>query len=130
MALRIQSPLPAELEELVTRVIGAVIEVHRRLGPGLIEGQYEDALIIELQLAPLRVERQRTVIITYRDRPLRPQRIDLIVEGRVLVEVKSVERLLPVHESQVISYLRATGLRLGLLVNFNEPVARVKRLIL
>jgi GxxExxY protein len=76
------------------------------------------------------VERQRTVTIMYRDQPLRPQRIDVIVEGQILVEAKSVDRLHPVHESQVISYLRATGLRIGLLVNFNEAVARVRRLIL
>lgn len=130
MPLRIRSPLPEELEATVTRMIGAIIEVHRRLGPGLNEGQYEDALMIELEHAALPVERQRAVTILYRGRPLRPQRIDMIVNGNVLVELKSVERLLAVHESQVISYLRATGLRIGLLVNFNEPVVRVKRLIL
>src|SRR5262245_26050355 len=104
MPLRIQSPLPLEVEALVTRIIGAAVEVHRRLGPGLTEGQYEDALIIELGTESVSVERQRTVTITYRGQPLRPQRIDLIVEGQVLVEVKAVERLMSVHQSQIISY--------------------------
>jgi GxxExxY protein len=130
MPLLIHSPLSAELEALVTRIIGAVIEVHRQLGPGLIEGQYEDALMIELEAQRFAVERQRTITIIYRGYPLRPQRIDLVVENQVLVEVKAVERLMSVHQSQVISYLRATGLRIGLLVNFNEPVARIKRVIL
>lgn len=129
MGLRIDSPLPDEIEAIATRVIGCIIEVHRRLGPGLNEGLYEDALIIELEATGLSVERQRTVTIMYRGRSLRPQRIDMVVEQRVLLEVKSVDRLHPVHESQVISYLRAAGLRIGLLVNFNEPVARIKRLI-
>jgi GxxExxY protein len=96
----------------------------------LNEGIDEDALIVELETEGFSVERQRTLTIMYRGQPLRPQRIDLIVAGQVVVEVKAVERLHPVHQSQVVTYLRATGLRIGLLVNFNEPVARIKRVIL
>jgi GxxExxY protein len=130
MPLRVASPLSAEIETIVTQIIGAAIVVHQRLGPGLKEAQYEDALKIELATAGLKFESQRRVIITYRGQSLRPQRIDLIVEEQIVVEVKSVARLHPVHRSQVISYLRTTGLRIGLLFNFNEPIVRIKRVVL
>lgn len=130
MPLHVESPVSESVEKIVTRIIAVAIEVHRRLGPGLGEGQYEDAMTIELKAAGLRFERQRTVVIEYRDQPLRPQRIDLIVEEQVVVEIKAVDRLHPVHKGQVISYLRATDLRIGLLINFNAPVVVVKRVVL
>ena len=129
MTLRISSPLPDHVESLVTKVIGAAIEVHRCLGPGLGEGLYEDAFAIELTVQGFRFERQRAVVLEYRGQPLRPQRIDLIVEQQIVIEIKAVERLHPVHRAQLISYLRATGLRIGLLLNFDEPVICVKRVI-
>jgi GxxExxY protein len=131
MRLRIPSPLPDSLEAVVTQIIGAAIEVHRRLGPGLGEGQYEDAMLIELEFQGLRFDRQRVVIIEYRGKPLRPQRIDLIVEDQVVVELKAVECIVPVHLAQVRSYVRATKLRIGLLINFNAPTLtnNIKRVI-
>lgn len=126
------SPVSEAIEEIVTKTIGAAIRVHRQLGPGLGEGQYEDALAIQLERDGLRFNRQHRVTIHYEGKPLRPQRIDLIVEDQVIVEVKSVERLHPVHRSQVIAYLRATGLRIGLLINFNAPLLKgnIKRVVL
>lgn len=132
MAIRLPSPLSEALEAIVSRIIGVAIEVHTRLGPGLGEGQYEDAMTIELKEAQLRFDRQRTVTIKYRDQPLRPQRIDLVVEDQVIVEIKAVERLSSVHQAQVISYLRATGLHVGLLINFNGTAIQgnFKRVVL
>ena len=121
MTLRIPSPLPDSLETVVTHIIGAAIEVHRRLGPGLGEGQYEDAMLIELEFQGLRFDRQRVVIIEYRGKSLRPQRIDLIVENQVVVELKAVKCIVPLHLAQVRAYVRATKLRIGLLINFNAP---------
>ena len=132
MTLRISSPLPAETESTMTRIIGCAIEVHKRLGPGFSEGLWEDALTIELEFQGLRFERQREVIVRYRDKPLRAQRIDLVVEDRVIVEIKAVEAIHPVHRAQVLSYLRSTGLRAGLLINFNAEVIKgnVRRVVL
>jgi GxxExxY protein len=130
--LRINSPLPAALEEIVTRIIGCAIEVHRQLGPGLAEGVYEDAMTIELEVNGLHFDRQRQVVIRYRGKPLRPQRIDLIVENQVVVELKAVDRLHPAHGAQLLSYVRSVGLHVGLLFNFNgETVAgNMKRFVI
>src|SRR5688572_21576337 len=130
MTLRISSPLPDHVEALVTKVIGAAIEVHRCLGPGLAEGLYGDAFAIELTLQGIAFERQCAVVLEYRGQRLRPQRIDLVVEGLLVIEIKAVDRLHPVHRAQVISYLRATSLQIGLLMNFNAPVLDVKRVVL
>jgi GxxExxY protein len=125
--MRVPTTLPPEVEDIVQRVIGAAIEVHRRLGPGLRERLYEDALKIELQHLGLKFVCQRRVIVEYRGRQLPPQWLDLVVEGCVVVELKAVERLLAVHQSQVLSYLRATGLRIGVLLNFNRETLQIKR---
>ncbi len=131
MTLRIPSPLPESLEAIVTHIIGVAIEVHRRLGPGLGEGQDEDAMRIELEFQRLKFEHQRVVVIEYRGRRLRPHRIDLIVENQVVVELKAVESLVPLHYAQVRAYVRATKLRIGLLINFNAPTLtnNIKRVI-
>ena len=132
MMLKIHSPLPEALEEVITRIIGCAIEVHRELGPGLSEGIYEDAMTIELETRGLRFDRQRQVIIHYRDRPLRPQRIDLIVENQIVVELKAVDRLHPAHGAQLLSYVRSVGLHVGLLFNFNGDTIKgnMKRFVL
>jgi GxxExxY protein len=102
-------------------VIGAAIEVHRLFGPGLLESAYELALERELVLRGLRVGRQIAVPLEYKGLALGDGfRIDLIVEEQLIVEVKAVERLQLLHEAQLLTYLRLTGLRLGLLINFNE----------
>lgn len=119
MPLRIPSPLSNEPEVLIERVIGCGIEVHKALGPGLLEAIYADAMTIELQFHGLSFERERAVPLLYRGVALRPHYVDLIVAGCIVVELKAIERLRPVHGAQVLSYLHATGIRAGLLMNFN-----------
>jgi GxxExxY protein len=107
------------------KVIGACIEVHRQLGPGLLESAYEHCLAFELQQLGLRFERQRPVPVAYKGMLLdHGYRLDLVVEEEVVVEIKATERLLPIHEAQVLTYLRLTGLRTGLLVNFGAETLR------
>lgn len=131
MELQISSPLPESTERVVHDTIGCALEVHRRLGPGLLEGIYADALAIELDFQKLRFQREYEIPIRYRDFPLRSHRVDLVVEGQVLIELKAVERLLPLFRAQVISYLKASGLRIGLLINFNSQFLKdgVRRIV-
>jgi GxxExxY protein len=130
--LRIQSPLPDEVELLVTKTIGCCVAVHKELGPGLLETVYARAVRIELGLAGIQFESERIVPVSYRGVYLCNQRLDLIVQEQIIVELKSVERLNPVHRAQVVSYLRTTGLRIGLLVNFNVSAIQegLRRVIL
>lgn len=118
------SPLSEATEAIVSRCIGCAIEVHRRLGPGYSEGIYQDALGIELELNDLHVATEVPVTVIYRDRPLRTHRLDMVVEGEVVLELKAVERLERIHEAQLISYLHSSGLRVGLLFNFNVEYLR------
>jgi GxxExxY protein len=102
-----------------------MIEVHRHLGPGLLEAVYEECVCDELTSRGLAFERQRVIPLVYKGRALDAgYRIDLIVDGRVLVELKAVDALLPVHAAQIITYLRLSGIPVGLLVNFNVPALR------
>ena len=104
-------------------VIGAAIEVHRQLGPGLLESAYEECLCHELHLKGLDFKRQVDLPILYKGLKLDcGYKIDLIVRNEVLLELKSVEKLLPVHEAQLLTYLKLTGLKVGLLINFNVPI--------
>ena len=106
-------------------LIAACIEVHRHIGPGLLESVYEQCLAHELAIRGLHVERQRVLPVIYKGIVLdHGHRLDLVVEQRFILEVKAVERLLPVHEAQVITYLKLTGLTTALLVNFNVAVLR------
>jgi len=105
---------------LTERIIGAAIEVHRHLGPGLLESVYEDALCYEFELQGIAYARQALVRTRYKDRELSPQRVDLLVENEVILELKSVAKTSDAHVAQVLSYLRATGLHKGLLLNFGE----------
>lgn len=117
---------------LSERVIGAAIEVHRCLGPGLLESAYETCLCREFQLRGIRFERQRYLDVDYKGMVVKHAfRVDLIVEDRLLVELKSLEAIAEVHQVQLLTYLRVTGLRLGLIVNFNTPVPwrGVKRVV-
>jgi GxxExxY protein len=122
----------AELDQLARAVIGAAIEVHRQLGPGLLEGVYEKALCIEFQLRGIKFRQQRGIGITYKGHSVGKGKFDLLVEGRLMIELKSVERLAPIHSAQLISYLRMTKRKLGLLINFNVPLLRdgIKRVVL
>jgi GxxExxY protein len=104
-------------------VIGAAIEVHRQLGPGLLESAYEECLCHELHLKGLDFKRQVDLPILYKGLKLDcGYKIDLIVRNEVLLELKSVEKWLPVHEAQLLTYLKLTGLKVGLLINFNVPI--------
>jgi GxxExxY protein len=107
-------------DTLTERIIGAAIEVQKRTGPGLLELTYEDCLDLELTLSGMSFERQVLMPIVYRSRQiLRAYRTDLIVENLVIVEIKAVEKLLPVHDAQVMTYLRMSGIGTGLIINFN-----------
>jgi GxxExxY protein len=114
---------PEETNRVTEAVIGAAIEVHKTLGPGFMESIYEEALCVELALRGVRFTRQAPVAVDYKGRRIGENRLDLLVEDSVVVELKAVDGLAPVHTAQVISYLKASGCRIGLLVNFN-----VKRL--
>jgi GxxExxY protein len=120
-----------ELNRLTELVIGAAIEVHRQLGPGLLESVYESCLHAELTSMRIEVRRQVVLPITYKGVVLKEGlRLDLLVDDRLIVEVKAVDSLLPVHSAQVITYLKLAGLPIGLLFNFNVPALRqgIKRL--
>jgi GxxExxY protein len=117
--------LSDDLESLKERVIGRAITVHQFLGPGLLESMYQDCMVIELGVAGLTVERERRVYFEYRGQPVgAPLKVDLVVDNRLIVEVKAVERLHPVHLAQVITYLKLTGFPTGLLMNFNATSLR------
>jgi GxxExxY protein len=108
-----------QLNELSERVIGAAIEVHRELGPGLLESTYEASLMHELQLQGFSVSRQLMLPIKYKDLELdEAYRIDLLVENSIVIELKTVDQLLPIHSAQLLTYLRMSGNHLGLLINF------------
>ena len=110
------------LNEVTRRIIGGAIEVHRALGPRLLESTYEECLARELSLGGLSFKRQEHVPVTYKGTLLDcGYRIDLLVESRVIVELKAVEKVLPIHRAQLLTYLRHTGLSVGLLINFNVP---------
>ncbi len=121
---RVASTLPPELDGLITDTIGALLVVHRELGPGMAEGVYAAATTLELGQRCMPFETEKPMPVRYKGRFLCYQRVDLLVDGRLVVELKSVERLHPVHVAQVVSYLRLTGVRAGLLVNFNVPLLK------
>ena len=101
-------------------IIGAAIEVHRHLGPGLLESVYEEALCHELSLRNVPFERQKEVDVVYKDIVIKNQRLDLLVAGQVVVELKSTEADHPIYKAQVLSYLKASGLKRGLILNFGK----------
>ena len=113
------------LDEITRAVIGAAIEVHRHLGPGLLESAYEECLCRELSLRQIPFERQKPLPLEYKGLRLEcGYRLDLLVAGSVVVEIKAVEEILPVHEMQLVTYLRLGGWKVGLLINFNVPVLK------
>jgi GxxExxY protein len=132
MLTRVSSPLPDQLEDLISRTIGCCIAVHRALGPGLNESAYQRALVLELLSQDISFETEEPVTVRYRERVVCRQRIDLIVAGQLVVEIKSVDRIHPVHIAQTVSYLHATGLRAGVVINFNVPTlpSGIRRVVL
>ncbi len=122
----------AELDLLAHKVIGAAIAVHRALGPGFLESVYEEAICVELDFQTVPFERQFKIAVQYRGHAVGEGRLDLLVAKALPVELKAVEAIAPIHQAQMLSYLKMTGLQLGLLINFNVPVLKqgTKRVVL
>ena len=120
--LRIPTTLDPALEALIYKTIGCCITVHCELGPGFIEQAYSRAVGYELGVNDIPFEREKRFPITYRGKYLYMHRLDLVVASQLVLELKAVERLHPVHRAQVLSILRTSKLRVGLLINFNVPV--------
>ena len=120
-----------EIDELARAVIGAAIEVHRELGPGYLENVYQQALATELELNWIEFESQKSFALSYKHKLVGEGRMDFLVGRCLVVEIMAVEALLPIHKAQVMSYLRATRQKLGLLINFNEKMLKsgIQRII-
>ena len=122
-----------EFDPLSNRVIGCAIEVHRSLGPGLLESAYQQCLAHELALTDIAFTIQHPVPLAYKDVHLDcGYRIDILVDGKIIVELKSVDRLLPIHEAQLLTYMKLADVSIGLLINFNVRVLKdgLKRMVL
>ena len=120
-------------DELSNRVIGCAIEVHRNLGPGLLESTYEQCLAHELSLAQIPFQLQYPLPVEYKGiRVDCGYRVDVFVDEKLIVELKSVDKVLPIHEAQIITYMRLAGVEVGLLINFNVEVLKkgIKRFVL
>jgi GxxExxY protein len=117
-------------KELAFEVVGAAMEVHNMLGPGFLEAVYQAALERELSLRGIPYEAQKHIQVPYKGMRIADYHLDLVVDSKIDVELKAVSQLAPVHDSQVLSYLKASGLRLGLLFNFGETSLRFKRIVL
>jgi GxxExxY protein len=130
--LRIHSELSDDVERLASQVIGCCVTVHRALGPGLLEAIYARAVALELTAQSIPYEPEKSFPVHYRGKLLCHQRVDLLIAKRIVVEVKSVERLDSIHVEQVLSYLHIAGVRLGLLINFNVSILKygIRRVIL
>jgi GxxExxY protein len=130
--LKVQSDLSEDLEDLIYRTIGCCIAVHRALGPGFLERIYLRALCLELAHEKIAFEAQKSYPVVYRGEVLSQQRLDLVVASQLVLEIKSVEQLHPIYRQQLLSYLAATRIRAGLLVNFNVVVLQdgLKRVVL
>lgn len=120
------------MDSLSEKIIGAAIMVHRELGPGLLESAYEACLAYELRDSGLLVESQKPLPVVYRGVQLDcGYRLDLVVENQIILELKAIEKLLPIHEAQLLSYLKLSGLNRGLLINFHSQLLKdgIKRLV-
>ena len=117
--------VPQDIEALAAATVQAALAVHRALGPGLLESAYQECLAIELTEAGCQCEREKVLPLTYRGRAIdHAYRLDLIIDGRLLVELKAVDAIQPIHRVQVTTYLKLLKLPLGLLINFNVPLIR------
>jgi len=119
-----------DINEITYAINGAVFEVNRVLGPGFLEKVYENALLIELRSKGLKAQNQAQIKVSYKGNMVGEYIADILVEEKVIVEIKTVDKLEKIHEAQLLNYLKATGVRVGLLVNFRHPKAEVKRLVL
>jgi len=118
-----------QFEELSRKIIGAAVEVHRELGPGFLENIYEEALKLDLKEHGLRFECQKEIQIEYLGVVVGLHRLDLVIENEIIVELKAVKELADIHFAQLRSYLKATGLKIGLLLNFAKPTLEIKRIV-
>ena len=119
--------------EITQQIIGAAIEVHRQLGPGLLESAYEECLCHELTIRKLNFERQKPIPLVYKETKLDcGYRLDVLVEGKIVVELKSTDGLGPIHEAIILTYLKLSGHKLGLLINFNVSLLKdgIKRFVM
>lgn len=121
-----------EINEITEKIIGCAIEVHRTLGPGLLESVYESALCIELERVGLRFQQQKQLPVYYKECRIGDCRLDLLVEDRVVIERKSVDRFDPVFDAQILGYMRLGKFNIGLLINFNSSLLKngIKRFVL
>lgn len=121
-----------DINQITEKIIGCAIEVHKNLGPGLLESAYEECLSFELKSAGLKIERQKAVPVVYKDIKLDcGYRIDLLVDDIVIIELKSIDTLAPVHEAQVLTYMKFASKKIGLLINFNVTLLKngIKRYV-
>ena len=119
-----------DINKLTYAINGAIFEVNKILGPGFLEKVYENALLAELKIRGINVESQVPIKVSYKDKIVGDYIADLLVEDQVIIELKTVEKIEKVHEAQLINYLKATGKQIGLLVNFRNEKAEIKRLVL
>jgi GxxExxY protein len=119
-----------DVNELTYLINGAIFEVNRQLGAGFLEKVYEKALLVELLDRDLKAENQVPIKVNYKGREVGEYYADIVVENQVILEIKAIESLQKIHEAQLLNYLKATGYKIGLLVNFKHPKAEVKRFVL
>ncbi len=119
-----------DLNELTYKINAAIFEVNRTLGPGFMEKVYENALMIELGNMGIRAQAQAPVNVLYKDQVVGEYFADILVEDAVILELKTVDELTKIHEAQLLNYLKATGLEVGLLVNFKDKKAKIRRMVL
>ncbi len=119
-----------DVNELTYLINGAIFEVNRQLGAGFLEKVYEKALLVELLDRGLKAENQVPIKVDYKGREVGEYYADIVVENQVILEIKAIESLQKIHEAQLLNYLKATGYKIGLLVNFKHPKAEVKRFVL
>jgi GxxExxY protein len=129
---KVMLEFPEQRDPLTEKIIGCAVEVHRVLGPGLLEATYEAALAVEMAAAGLRFQRQLVVPVSYKGQIIGEHRLDFVVEEAVVLELKSVERFDPIFEAQLLTYLKIAGLKRGLLLNFNSRLLKdgIKRMVL
>ena len=118
-----------DINDVTYAINGAVFEVNRVLGPGFLEKVYENALLIELKKQGIKAESQVLIKVCYKENVVGEYIADTLVEGKVIVELKTVETIDKIHEAQLLNYLKATGMRVGILVNFKRPKAEIKRMV-
>jgi GxxExxY protein len=118
-----------DLRKLTYQINGAVYEVNKVLGAGFLEKVYENALLVELRKRGLRAEAQVPIEVRYKDEVVGDYFADIVVESQVILEIKAIEALSRIHEAQILNYLRATGITIGLLINFKHPKADIRRMV-